>query len=67
MGVAGGWLKVASPRGVVDEARYKVFRDDGYPGRLKIIGPDSGNRVLTIMVDRPKMVLLPHRYWLAVR
>lgn len=37
---------------VVDEGRYKVFPDGGHAGRLKIIGPDRGNRLLTIIVTK---------------
>lgn len=38
---------------VIDEGQYKVFDDGGHPGNLKVIGPDAGNRLLTIVLKKP--------------
>lgn len=38
---------------VLDENRYKVFRDPGHPDRLKLIGPGRSGRILTFVVTRP--------------
>ena len=46
-------LYVEDAYAVLDEARYKVFRDPGRPGRLKLIGVDATGRLLTIVVTQP--------------
>jgi uncharacterized DUF497 family protein len=38
---------------VLDENRYKVFPDANSSERAKIIGPDRGGRLLTVVVQRP--------------
>lgn len=38
---------------VVDEGRYKVFADDGHDDRVKVVGPDKGGRLLTVVVAPP--------------
>lgn len=38
---------------VLDEGRYKVFRDKGYADRVKMIGPTAGGRMLTFIITLP--------------